>query len=52
MCVSFDVAWSGLDRTLSVRIDVPQHAEEVGTGFPLAQAGNPTINARLLVEDA
>ncbi|MEE1742759.1 tyrosinase family protein [Streptomyces sp. BE147] len=41
-----------LDRTLSVRIDVPKQAEEFGTGFPLAQAGNPTINARLLVEDA
>jgi hypothetical protein len=41
-----------LDRTLSVRIDVPGHADEIGTAFPLARAGNPTINARLLVEEA
>jgi tyrosinase len=41
-----------LDRTLSVRIDVPGHSEEIGTAFPLAQAGNPTINARLLVQEA
>jgi hypothetical protein len=41
-----------LDRTLSVRIDVPGHAEKIGTAFPLAQAGNPTINARLLVQEA
>lgn len=39
-----------LDRTLSVAIDVRGH-EEIGTRFPLAQAGNPTINARLLLED-
>ena len=39
-----------LDRTLSVAIDVRGH-EEIGTSFPLAQAGNPTINARLLLED-
>ncbi|KOU72528.1 hypothetical protein ADK61_26700 [Streptomyces sp. XY66] len=41
-----------LNRALTVRIDVPGHAEEIGTTFPLAQAGNPTINARLLVEEA
>jgi tyrosinase len=39
-----------LDRTLSVAIDVRGH-EKIGTSFPLAQAGNPTINARLLLED-
>ena len=39
-----------LDRTLSVEIEVPQLAE-AGTTFSLAQAGNPTINARLLLED-
>ncbi|OKJ09283.1 tyrosinase family protein [Kitasatospora sp. CB01950] len=41
-----------LDRQLSVRIDVPGHSDEIGTAFPLAQAGNPTVNARLLVQDA
>jgi hypothetical protein len=40
-----------LDRSLSVTIDVPGHGNDVGTAFPLAQAGNPTINARLLLED-
>jgi tyrosinase len=40
-----------LDRKLSVAIEVPGH-EEIGTTFPLAQAGNPTINARLLIDDA
>ncbi|MGN9757277.1 tyrosinase family protein [Streptomyces sp. SD31] len=40
-----------LDRTLSVRIDVPRHAAEIGSAFPLGQAGNPTINARLLVQE-
>jgi hypothetical protein len=39
-----------MDRSLSVEIHVPGH-EEMGTKFPLAQAGNPTINARLLLED-
>jgi tyrosinase len=39
-----------LDRTLSVEIEVPGH-QEIGTRFPLAQAGNPTINARLLIDD-
>ncbi|MFF8772967.1 tyrosinase family protein [Kitasatospora sp. NPDC015120] len=41
-----------LDRSLSVRIDVPGHAGASGTAFPLTQAGNPTINARLLAEEA
>lgn len=41
-----------LDRKLSVRIDVPGHAGEIGTAFPLAQAGSPTVNARLLVGEA
>ncbi|GAA2807535.1 hypothetical protein GCM10010505_37230 [Kitasatospora aburaviensis] len=41
-----------LDRTLTVRIDVPGHTGEIGTAFPLSRAGNPTINARLLVQEA
>jgi hypothetical protein len=40
-----------LDRSLSVTIEVPDHGSDVGTAFPLAQAGNPTVNARLLLED-
>jgi tyrosinase len=40
-----------LDRSLSVTIEVPGHGGEVGTAFPLGQSGNPTINARLLLED-
>jgi tyrosinase len=39
-----------LDRRLSVEIDVPGQ-EEIGARFPLSQAGNPTINARLLLQD-
>jgi hypothetical protein len=39
-----------LDRKLSVSIDVPDH-EDIGTHFPLSRAGNPSINARLLLED-
>jgi tyrosinase len=39
-----------LDRKLSVEIEVPGH-EEIGARFPMSQAGNPTINARLLLED-
>jgi tyrosinase len=39
-----------LDRKLSVEIDVLGQ-EEIGTHFPLSQAGNPTVNARLLLED-
>ncbi len=39
-----------LDRTLSVEIEVPGH-QEIGTSFPLSRAGNPTINARLLLDD-
>jgi tyrosinase len=38
------------DRALSVEIHVSGQ-EEMGTKFPLAQAGNPTINVRLLLED-
>ncbi|MFF0033832.1 tyrosinase family protein [Streptomyces avermitilis] len=41
-----------LDKALSVRIDVAGHSDEIGTAFPLSQAGNPTINARLLVGEA
>ncbi|MFJ7248736.1 tyrosinase family protein [Kitasatospora sp. NPDC098652] len=41
-----------LDRALTVRIDVPGHSGEIGTAFPLGQAGNPTVNARLLVGEA
>ena len=39
-----------LDRKLSVQIDVLGH-EGIGAKFPLSQAGNPTINVRLLLED-
>lgn len=39
-----------LDRRLSVEIEVLGHGE-IGARFPLSQAGNPTINARLLLED-
>jgi hypothetical protein len=39
-----------LDRKLSVTIEVPTQ-EEMGTEFPLSQAGNPSINARLLLDD-
>jgi tyrosinase len=39
-----------LDRKLSVEIELPTH-EEIGTRFPLSQAGNPSINARLLLEE-
>ena len=38
-----------LDRKLSIEIEVPTH-EEIGARFPLSQAGNPTINARLLLQ--
>jgi tyrosinase len=39
-----------LDRKLSVAIEVPDH-EGIGKRFPLSSVGNPTINARLLLED-
>jgi tyrosinase len=39
-----------LDRKLSVEIEVPSQ-EEMGKRFPLSQAGNPSINARLLLEE-
>ena len=40
-----------LDRKLSVAIELVDH-EELGTSrFPLARAGNPTVNARLLIDD-
>ncbi len=39
-----------VDRKLSVEIEVPGN-EEIGTRFPLAQAGSPTVNARLLLDD-
>jgi hypothetical protein len=38
------------DRKLSVEIEV-LYDEETGRRFPLSQAGNPTVNARLLLED-
>ncbi len=40
-----------LDRTLSVEIEPVVGFEEIGPRFPLSRAGNPTINARLLLED-
>lgn len=39
-----------VDRTLSVGIEV-LYADDDVKNFPLAQAGNPTINARLLLHD-
>jgi hypothetical protein len=39
-----------LDKKLSVSIAVPSH-EGIGTPFPMSQVGNPTINARLLLDD-
>lgn len=39
-----------LDHKLSVVIDVASY-DEIGH-FPLSQAGNPTINARLLIDEA
>lgn len=39
------------DRKLSIEIELLGH-EEIGKRFPLSQAGNPTVNARLLLEDA
>jgi hypothetical protein len=39
-----------LDKTLSVEIEVPGR-KDIGERFPLSQAGNPTINARLLLDD-
>ncbi|GAB1720469.1 MAG: hypothetical protein NTAFB09_22000 [Nitrosospira sp.] len=38
------------DRKLSVTIEVPSQGEK-GTRFPFTGAGNPTINARLLLDD-
>ncbi len=38
-----------LDKELSVEIHVPGQ-REVGTKFPLSQAGEPTINVRHLIE--
>jgi hypothetical protein len=39
-----------LDKQLSVEIEVPGH-KDIGMKFPLSKAGNPTINARLLLHD-
>ncbi|TBA52722.1 tyrosinase family protein [Rhizobium ruizarguesonis] len=39
-----------VDRELSVTIEVPSQTE-MGTLFPLSEAGNPTINARFLLTD-
>ena len=41
-----------LDKKLSVAIDVPHLKELGGTNFALSDVGNPTINARFLLEDA
>jgi hypothetical protein len=38
-------------RKLSVKIEVPAQ-EEFGAEFPLSRVGNPTLNARLLLEEA
>lgn len=39
-----------VDKRLHVEIEVPGH-REIGAKFPLLEAGNPTINARLLLQD-
>jgi hypothetical protein len=39
-------------RKLSVAIEAPSLAKEGNAAFALAKAGNPTINARLLLEEA
>ena len=39
-----------LDKTLSVEIEVPSR-KDIGERFPPGQAGNPTINARLPLDD-
>jgi tyrosinase len=38
-----------LDKALSVEIHVPSQ-RAIGTGFPIAKAGKPTINVRHLIE--
>ncbi|HEX8646612.1 MAG TPA: tyrosinase family protein [Thermoleophilaceae bacterium] len=38
------------DKKLSVEIEVPA-LQHVGDRFPLSQAGNPTLNARLLIDE-
>lgn len=40
-----------LDKKLSVEIEPIGGFAEIGERFPLSRAGNPTINARLLMED-
>ena len=37
-----------LDKRLSVEIHVPGQ-RQIGTGFPISKAGNPTINVRYLI---
>jgi hypothetical protein len=49
--ITFDVDHAEIvDRKLSVAIEVPGLADE-DKRFPVSQAGNPTINARLLLEE-
>ena len=51
--VDFHVDHSALaGKTLSIAIDVPSLGEGDMGRFPLSQAGNPTINARLLLEES
>lgn len=40
-----------VDKKLSIAIEIPSQAETIGARFPLASAGNPTVNVRLLLED-
>lgn len=40
-----------LDRQLSVAIEVPELADMGPTRFPLARAGNPTVNVRMLLDE-
>jgi tyrosinase len=50
--IDFDVDLDEVrGHKLSVEIDVPK-LKKVGEVFPLSQAGSPTINARLLLEEA
>lgn len=49
--ITFDVDQEEiLDRKLSVQIEVPSLADD-DKRFPVSQAGSPTINARLLLEE-
>lgn len=49
--ITFDVDQDEIvDRKLEIQVDVPGLADD-DKRFPVSQLGNPTINARLLLED-